>query len=199
MKKLFAAISLMMVFAILFASCGNSKVNKAYSDAVVWSKAEDKDPGSSETNELFKKYISSLAQLNKEERGQLVEKLKKAKLDTCATIAKLDVQKAKKIIDSLEDATTDGVNKFLDVVESGIDSFDTEALESALEQFGNSAEAAGVAAESAIDDFASSTESALKGIDMDELDSEISNALEGVFSGLDSLGSADSDSDSDED
>jgi hypothetical protein len=111
----------------------------------------------------------------------------------------LTFRRQKKIIDSLEDATTDGVNKFLDVVESGIESFDTETLESALEQFGNSAEAAGAAAESAIDDFASSTESALKGIDMDELDSEISNALEGVFSGLDSLGSADSDSDSDED
>ena len=176
----------MMVFALLFASCGNSKVNKAYKDAVVWSKASEKDPGSDEANELFKKYIASLAELNKEERGQLVEKLKKAKLDTCATIAKLDVQKAKKIIDSLEDATTNGVNKFLDVVESGIDALDTDALENVLDQFGNSAE-------SAVDDFAASTESALEGIDMDELDSEISSALEGVFSGLDSLGSTGSD------
>ncbi|MCR5318427.1 MAG: hypothetical protein K6E22_09390 [Treponema sp.] len=198
MKKLFAALSLMMVFALFFASCGNSKVNKAYSDAVVWSKAEDKDPGSSKTNELFKKYISSLSELNKEERGQLVEKLKKAKLDKCATIAKIDVQKAKKIIDSLEDATTDGMNKFLDVVESGIESFDTEALESALEKFGNSAEATGDAVGSAIDDFSSSLETALDGIDTDELDSEISSALEGVLSGLDSIGSKNS-SDSDDD
>ena len=178
----------MMVIAILFASCGNSKVNKAYKDAVVWSKAEEKDPGSDKTSELFKKYIASLAELNKEERGQLVEKLKKAKLDTCATIAKLDVQKAKKIIDSLENATTSGVNKFLDVVESGIESFDTEAFEKKIEEFGDSAD-------DAIEDFASSLETSINGIDMDQLDSEISSALEGVFSGLDSLGSSNSDED----
>lgn len=182
LKKIFAATLMMVVFAMVFASCGNSKVNKAYATAVEWNKAEKKDPDSDKSAKLFKEYIASLSELNSEEREELVGKLKKAKLDKCARFAKFDFQKAKKILNSLEDATTEGANKVLDAIEKGIESFDSESFEKKIEEFGDSAD-------DAIEDFASSLEATINGIDTEKIDSDLSNAFNETLGILDSLGS----------
>jgi len=177
----------MMIFAAaMFTSCGNSKVNGAYKAAVTWNKSSEKDPYSSESVDLFKKYVSSLAELNNEERGQLLEKLKKAKLDVCAGIAKLDVKKAKELIESLGDLGAEGANKILEKVEEGVESFDTESFERALEEFTDSTN-------SAFDDLSESTKAALEEIDSDELSGSLEDALKETENLLNSLESNSSD------
>ena len=143
MKKIFALFSMIMILlAASLTSCGNSKVDASYKAAVTWDKEAEKEPYGKKSVELFKKYVKALSELGEEDRVKLVEKLKKAKLDFCAKVAKIDVQKAKQIAESLGNATAEGANKILDTLQKSIENFDTEKFDRAVKDLGNTADSA---------------------------------------------------------